>query len=260
MLLFLSDLHLGRSTPAESRAAETDALALLHTYEDAVVAAGAEGGLVLVGDVFDQFIEYRHLVPKGFVRLQGLLADWTDRGIAVSYLVGNRDPWHLDYFERELGVRVTDTLQLEAYGHRLYAAHGDGLVPSERMYNTIKPILRHRWAYGLYRMLTPGDSGYALARRVARRGHGRPETPIVGALRRAADTRLQTTDTDLVVFGHCHHAECIPMAGGTYLNPGYWFGDRTFGCLDAEGTSLMQWRGGTAKLITGNNPESPHVF
>lgn len=260
MLLFLSDLHLGRGTLAESRAAEADALALLRAHEAEIEPAGADGGLVLVGDVFDQYIEYRHLVPKGFVRFQGLLAEWTDRGIPVTYLVGNRDPWHLDYFETELGVRVLDTLETEAHGHRLYAAHGDGLVPGERVYNTIKPILRHPWAYRLYRSLTPGDSGYALARHVARRGDGAPDDEIVEALSAAARSRLRTTDADLVVFGHNHHADCISTPDGTYLNPGYWHGDRTFGRLDADGPALLKWNGDAAERVVGNNPGSAHVF
>ncbi|MEO0858505.1 MAG: metallophosphoesterase, partial [Bacteroidota bacterium] len=110
MILFLSDLHLGRGTPAESRAAERDVCALLDAHASALDA------LVLVGDVFDAYMEYRHLVPKGFVRLQGRLAALVDAGVPVTYVVGNRDPWHLDHFAREVGVRlvrdhVVETMQ-----------------------------------------------------------------------------------------------------------------------------------------------------
>ena len=247
MLLFLSDLHLGRGSAAESAASERDAIALLRAHEDAVCGAGAEGGLYLVGDVFDQYIEYRHLVPKGFVRFQGLLAEWTDAGIPVTYLVGNRDPWHLDYFERELGVRVLDSLTTEAWGHTLYIAHGDGLVPDERVYNLIKPLLRHAWSYRLYRTLTPGDSGYGLARHIARRGDGTPEQPVIDALRASAVQTLRTSPADLVVFGHSHHPECTEFEEGTYLNPGYWHAGRTFARLDADGPHLLRWTGETAE-------------
>ncbi|NNF58937.1 MAG: UDP-2,3-diacylglucosamine diphosphatase, partial [Rhodothermaceae bacterium] len=95
MYLFLSDLHLGRGTDAESRAVERDAIAVLHAHEPAVRegAARENGGLFLVGDVFNQFMEYGSLIPKGFVRLQAVLAAWTDSRLPVTYLVGNRDPW-----------------------------------------------------------------------------------------------------------------------------------------------------------------------
>ena len=243
LYLFLSDLHLGRGTAAESRAAERDALALLRAYEPAVRAAGTDGGLYLVGDVFDQFIEYRRLVPKGFARLQGLLAEWTDDGIAVTYVVGNRDPWHLDYFEHELGVRVVaGSVERRLAGRDAHVAHGDGLVPSEQTYNFLKPLLRHPLPYRLYRNLFPGDWGYRLARHIARLGSGAPETPTVEGLRAAARQRL-AGPADLVVFGHGHRAELSALPGGTYLNPGYWFADRTFAHLDDDGPALLRWDG-----------------
>ncbi|MEP0545420.1 MAG: UDP-2,3-diacylglucosamine diphosphatase [Rhodothermales bacterium] len=249
MYLFLSDLHLGRGTAAESRAAERDALALLRAHESDVRPAGGDGGLFLVGDVFDQFIEYRRLVPKGFVRLQGLLAEWTDAGVPVTYVVGNRDPWHLDYFERELGVRVVpDGVAARLAGRETYIAHGDGLVPTEQAYNRLKPLLRHPVPYRLYRNLFPGDWGYRLARHIARRGSGAPDAPTVDALRDAARRRL-TGPTDLVVFGHGHRAERIDGPGGTYLNPGYWFADRTFARLDAAGPALLRWTAGEARPL-----------
>lgn len=251
MILFLSDLHLGRGTADASRAAERDALDLLRAHEPEVRAAGAEGGLYLVGDVFDQFIEYRRLVPKGFARLQGLLAAWTDAGIPVTYVVGNRDPWHLDYFERELGVRVVpDAVTARLAGRDTYIAHGDGLDPSERVYNLLKPLLRHPLAYRLYRNLLPGDSGYRLARRIARQGNGTPDAPTVSALRRAARHRLASTPTDLIVFGHSHRAERSDWPEGTYLNPGYWFADRTFARLDAGGPTLLRWTGHGAQPLS----------
>lgn len=264
MILFLSDLHLGRGTAAESAEAERDAVAMLRAHEREIreaVGRGEDTGLYLVGDVFNQFIEYRHLVPKGFVRLQGLLAGWTDAGLPVTYVVGNRDPWHLGYFERELGVRVErEAVRAEMHGHTAYIAHGDGCVPEERIYNRIKPLLRHPWAYRLYRTLTPGDTGFRLARWVARRGDGAPEARVVDALRLKARRTLADTPADLVVLGHSHLAEHAAFPGGTYLNPGYWFAERTFARLDARGPALLRWTGRSAERFPGNNPTAAAVF
>jgi UDP-2,3-diacylglucosamine hydrolase len=260
LYLFLSDLHLGRGTPAASRAAERDALALLDAHEAdvrAAVADGRGGGLYLVGDVFDQFIEYRRLVPKGFARLQGRLAAWTDAGLPVTYLVGNRDPWHLDYFASELGVRlVRGAITERLAGRTVYLAHGDGLVPSERAYNLLKPILRHPLSYRLYRTLLPGDSGYRLARRIARLGDGAPDAPTVHGLRAAAHRFLTTTAADLVVFGHGHVAEHEAWPEGAYLNPGYWYEDRTFARLDADGPALLRWTGHAAEPFSPTSDET----
>ena len=99
LTLFVSDLHLGRGTRAASRSAEADFVALLDAHRDELDV----GALVLLGDVFDQFIEYKHLVPKSAVRVLAELARLAQAGCQVTYVVGNRDPWHVDYLEQDLG-------------------------------------------------------------------------------------------------------------------------------------------------------------
>jgi UDP-2,3-diacylglucosamine hydrolase len=249
--LFLSDLHLGRGDAAESAAAERDALALLTAHEAEVVGTG--GALFLVGDVFDAYMEYRHLVPKGFVRLQGLLARWTDAGVPVTYLAGNRDPWHLDYFQNELGVRVVqESIEAEVEGVRTYIAHGDALTRAEPLYARLRPLLRSPLMARLYRLSLPGDAAFALARRVGRAvsSGGAVDPAVADDLRAQAARVLAETAAALVVLGHGHRAECIPLPGGAYLNPGYWFEDRLFGRLDAGAApALYRWTAGGPTLV-----------
>jgi UDP-2,3-diacylglucosamine hydrolase len=259
MTLFVSDLHLGRGSAAERAATERDAVALLRAYEEEIADMG--GGLYLVGDVFDAYMEYRHLVPKGFARFLGLLAGWTDRGVPVTYLAGNRDPWHLDYFYRELGVRVVqEAVVEEVEGVRTYIAHGDALTDAKPLYTRLRPLLRSPLMARLYRMSLPGDAAFALARRVGRLlSSGNTVDPAVADdLRAKAGRMLAETDAALVVLGHSHRAECTPLPGGTYLNPGYWFADRTFGRLDAGGApALYRWTaGGTAEPLARASVET----
>jgi len=257
LTLFLSDLHLGRGTAEESRAAEHDAVALLRTYEEQILEE--DGALYLVGDVFEQYMEYKHLVPKGFARFQGLLAEWTDRGIPITYVVGNRDPWHLDYFERELGVRIVhETFDDASEGLLIHVAHGDGLVPHEWIYNRIRRLLRNQFVARFYRMALSGDSAFALARWVVCRFRscGLSSDAAVETLRKYAEAALSRPEIELVVLGHCHRAACIPMAGGAYLNPGYWFANRTFGYLDSSGPALFRWSGGRAEPLAISELES----
>ncbi|HEX8298876.1 MAG TPA: UDP-2,3-diacylglucosamine diphosphatase [Rubricoccaceae bacterium] len=260
MTLFLSDLHLGRGTPDATRAAERDAVAVIRAHDAGLLAGGT---LVLLGDVFDQYLEYRHLVPKGGPRLVGLLAELADRGVRVLYTVGNRDPWHGDYFEREIGVTVLHRpTRVETEGVGVYLAHGDGHVgrparpdrarpagiPSARL--LLSPLLRAPLMARLYRMGLPGDAGFGLARWVARRfgSDGAPTSAETAALAAEADRLLDRSDLDVVGFGHIHQAALHAFAGGTYLNPGYWFGDRTFARLDgATGAAeLLRWDGRAA--------------
>jgi UDP-2,3-diacylglucosamine hydrolase len=260
MTLFVSDLHLGRGTPDETRAAERDAVAMLRAHEADLVGGG--GTLVLLGDVYDTYLEYRHLVPRSAPRLVGLLADWADRGARVFYAVGNRDPWHVDYFEREVGVTVLRRgTRVEADGQGVYLAHGDAHArpgngrtagpgsPGGRP--LFQPLLRAPLMARLFRMGLPGDAGYALARWTARRfgSDGAPTAPETAALQGAAARLLERPDVDVVAFGHVHLPALVETAGGTYLNPGYWFGDRTFARLDADGPALFRWTAGCAEPL-----------
>ncbi|CAN5611635.1 UDP-2,3-diacylglucosamine diphosphatase [soil metagenome] len=259
MIIFLSDLHLGRGSSQESRDAEKDVLLLLQEH-DYVLRTQPGAALFLVGDVFDQYIEYRHLVPKGFVRFQGHLAGLADAGVPVTYVVGNRDPWHLDYFETELGIKVVrNALQAKLAERSVYIAHGDGLVPAERIYNRIKPLLRNSLIARAYRNGLPGDAAYALARVVGRRSRG-TRTGGVGtpdathALELAAGQIIRETETNAVVFGHSHTASLKRWPEGIYVNPGYWFKNRTFVTLSSDGFRLLEWRDGRAVVLTSEAP------
>ena len=239
MILFVSDMHFGRGSPAEERASEAALVACLRSYEATVER------LYLVGDVFDKYIEYRTLIPKGFVRFQALLAEWTDRRVPVTYLVGNHDPWHRDYFEQELGVRVVFDDLTETLGdHTIYLAHGDGLAPTSRAYRRLKPWLRPPVPVWLYRSLLPADTGLRLARWFNRRmGDKAVEPDIVEGLRAHARRILAETPADVAVMGHSHQAELCRWPEGVYLNTGSWYQDRTFAGLDQGGPKLLHWNG-----------------
>ena len=249
MILLLSDLHLGRGTRADALAAERDAVALLRAHEEALVGGGA---LVLAGDVFHEFIEYRHLVPKGGARLTGLLADWADRGAEVHYVTGNRDPWHLDYFASEIGVQVARRCTLEAFGRRIAVAHGDAEAEPGRRSGLGRAVARAPWAARLYRNALPGDGGFAFARWASRTfgTDGVPDPAVATALSAAAHRQLAATDADVVVFGHSHQEALETTPDGTYINPGYWFGSRTWARITADGPALLRWADGAAHPVS----------
>ncbi len=245
MILFVSDIHLGRLEPAQNREVERTLLRFLRAHE------GQISRLILLGDVFDEYIEYRRLIPKGFPRFQALLADWTESGIRVTYLVGNHDPWHLDYFRQELGVEVVEGPLLEPLpGARVYMNHGDGIDPASRVYTRLKPWLRHPAPVWLYRTLLPGDAGMAAAHWVNRRfGENEVKESTVEALRRFARSTLASGAADCVVMGHSHRPERILYPEGLYVNTGCWYESQTFGRLDENGLTLRRWDGSASAAL-----------
>ena len=242
MILFVSDLHLGRGAPRDERAEEADLVAYLEAH------ASRAHALCLVGDVFDQFIEYSRLVPKGFVRFQAVLAAWTDSGVPVTYVVGNHDPWHRDYFAVELGVRlIRGRLMEDMAGHHVYVNHGSGLRGVPRL---MQGLLRHPVTVWVYRNIVPGDAGVALAAWISRRR--RPSSPASRSILEArshAREVLGQSEATVAIMGHTHHAELCPFPEGVYLNVGSWRRDRTFGALTSGRVQLQHWNGRQAIIV-----------
>lgn len=239
VVLFFSDMHFGRGTPADERAKESALIECLEAQADEV------DHLYLVGDVFDGYIEYDRLVPKGFVRFQALLARWTDRGCPVTYLLGNHDPWHQDYFARELGVRlVPEHTTVTHEDRRLHLAHGDAHASTHRLFSWVRPLLRHPFTIRLYRSVLPADLGLGLAQAVSRVLHDEATDPsVVDALRTHARVRLREGGEDVVVMGHSHEPALHAWSEGVYVNIGNWYEQRTFARLEDGQMSLARWNG-----------------
>lgn len=212
---FLSDLHLGAAYFADPRAAEARAVRFLDSIK------GDAEAVYLVGDVLDYWYEYRHVVPRGFVRFFGKIAELTDAGIPVTWLIGNHDIWIFDYLPSELGVEVVDgpivrTLQ----GKRLYIAHGDGTGRVPRGFRFIRAMFRNRVCQRLFaavhpRWTVPLGFGWSSQNRGS---HPVPE-PYRGAGREplmlfAAGHAAAHPDIDYYIFGHRHLLVEEPLSGG----------------------------------------------
>lgn len=153
-----SDMHFGASIREHSLPREKHFVAWLNSIQDHCQE------LILLGDVFDFWFEYKHVIPKGYVRLLGKLADLADSGIPVSIFTGNHDLWLKDYFPTELGIAVhTKPAFREWYGQTYYLAHGDGLGPGDHLYKAAKRVFTNRLAQWCFRWMHP-DVGIGLAR------------------------------------------------------------------------------------------------
>ncbi|MFT5142333.1 MAG: UDP-2,3-diacylglucosamine hydrolase [Rhodothermales bacterium] len=241
MVLFVSDLHYDHRPPPKDPLisagdhAERELIACLNYYRPELTH------VVLLGDLFDAWIEYRDLVPKGLTRLFGLLAHWADQGLRVTVVTGNHDPWHRDYLERHLGFRVlrhsaVETLEgrLTAFGHGDQEEHG-GMTAWQR-------FIRSRFVHTLYAESFPGGFGLWLARMWSRGARSsRLDPELVAALRTHAHGLLKAGTADTVVFAHCHLPQHDEVTGGSYVNTGSWALHRSFATLDAGGIRLRTW-------------------
>ncbi|NND73081.1 MAG: UDP-2,3-diacylglucosamine diphosphatase [Rhodothermales bacterium] len=243
MILILSDLHFGKSSVEDERAKEADVVSLIRLLRPKIKQ------LCLLGDVFDHFVEYEHSIPKGFSRFLGTLAELADDGIEITYYLGNHDPWHIDYFGTEFNATIVEDARIEHIGDQsIFMTHGDGKARSSGMYSILKPILRHPLPTTLYRYLLPGDTGIRLARWSSRRFSAKETNMETVSLMRQYAIKKLGNGADIVVMGHCHHAELTTFPDGLYLNTGSWHDDRTFATIN-DSVSLCTWDGSSVTNI-----------
>lgn len=147
---FLSDMHLGAAYFEDSRLREKRVVDFL----DSIATDASE--IYLLGDVLDYWYEYRYVVPRGFVRFFGKLAELSDSGIKITWIIGNHDIWIFDYIPTELGVEVVDgVLDRDVLGSRMVMAHGDGLWKRSKKFNILRSIFRNKFCQHLYAAIHP---------------------------------------------------------------------------------------------------------
>jgi len=150
MIYFVSDAHLGSLLEKDPRSHELKLVRWLDMVKkDAEI-------IYLLGDIFDFWYEYKTVVPKGFVRLLGKLAEMTDAGIEIHFFIGNHDIWTFDYLEKEIGLKVHyEPLIVEHNSKRFFLAHGDGLLTTDKKFNFLRSMFHSQFTQKLFGLIPP---------------------------------------------------------------------------------------------------------
>ncbi len=248
-IYFVSDFHLGIPDHASSLEREKLLVRWLETVRHDAV------GIFLMGDVFDFWFEYKTVVPKGFVRLLGKLAEIVDAGIPVHLFRGNHDLWAFDYLEKETGITIyRKPVIREMMGKTFYLAHGDGLGPGDRNYKFLKAVFEFKPNQFLFRWLHP-DVGAWMGNYFSKRSRlakmsnvgeeegsfeKEKELLYLYALKMAG----QFPDVDYFVFGHRHMpviTEINPKTGLVIL--GDWISHFSYGVFSNGEFRLEHFKG-----------------
>jgi UDP-2,3-diacylglucosamine hydrolase len=239
-IYFMSDSHLGIPDWKSSLIREK----MLVRWLDMVAKDASE--IYLLGDIFDFWFEYQTVVPKGFVRLLGKLAEISDSGIAVHYFTGNHDMWAFDYFESELGLHVhRHPIEVQSQGKLLYIAHGDGLGPGDIGYKIMKRIFSSKISQKLFSYIHPGiGTGLALFfSKRSRLANGDRDSYFRGedkeSLIAFSKEILKLKNIDYFIFGHRHYPILMEISPGVvFVNTGDWITHFSYAVLDHGVLSL----------------------
>lgn len=239
-IYFLSDFHLGAPDRAQSLVREKKLVAFLEQIRHDAQE------IFIVGDMFDFWYEYREVVPKGYVRLLGKLAELTDSGIPIHFFLGNHDMWMSGYFEQELNIPVyAEPKVFERNGKTFYIGHGDGLGPGDHGYKFIKKVFRNPVCQWLFGQLHP-TWGIGLANYFSRKSRaktGNADEHFMGEDKEwlivYSREVLAQQHYDYFVFGHRHYPIDLPLnSQSRYINLGDWITNFTYAYFDGEDMHL----------------------
>lgn len=239
-IYFASDFHLGIPDKATSLEREKRICRWMSRIsKDAAM-------VYLVGDIFDTWFEYKNVIPKGFSRFFGKIAELSDAGIPIEVFTGNHDLWMRGYFEEEFNIPVHHyPVEREYNGKKFFIAHGDGLGPGDHGYKMLKKILRSQVSQWLYRRIHP-DTGVGVAGWFSRLGpkHQIEEAPFLGPekewLVQFCLEKLNETHFDYFIFGHRHIAIEYPLPHNSlYVNLGDWIRYNSYAVFDGSGLELQ---------------------
>lgn len=243
-IYFASDQHFGAPTAEQSFPREQKFVRWLDQVKSDADA------IFLLGDLFDFWFEYKTVVPKGFVRVLGKLAEIRDSGIPIYFFVGNHDLWMADYFEKELNIPTYRDNKEFTFGTKTFLiGHGDGKGPGDKGYKRMKKVFNAPFSKWLYRWLHP-DVGMKLAQYLSVKNKlisGNEDVVYLGEEKEwlvlYAKKKLETKHYDYFIFGHRHLPMIVEVGeNAKYVNLGDWIGYFTYGVFDGENFELKEFK------------------
>lgn len=243
-IYFVSDVHLGAPALNNNRERELLFTRWLDEIKDDI------SELYLMGDIFDFWYEYKKVVPRGFTRVLGRIADFSDRGIPVHFFTGNHDLWVFNYLTEETGAMVHHKeIIKEIRGKKFFLAHGDGLDKSDTGYLLLKRLFTNKTLQWLFSRLHP-NFAFWLAHKwsaSSRLSKSDIEADFMvnqdGMYKFAADF-LTSTPLDYFVMGHRHQLALAKMnEKTTFVLLGEWIGTFSYGVFDGEKFELKKYKG-----------------
>jgi len=220
-IYFASDFHLGSPNDKESIIRERK----ICRWLDNIKKEAKE--IYLVGDIFDFWFEYKTVIPKGFERLKGKLANLTDSGVKIHFFPGNHDLWTFGYLEKELGFVVhKKPLITNLNGQLFYITHGDGLGDTNVKYKILKRIFTSRICQFLFGLIHPSIGikiAYLWSKASRKKGGQINKEKLKEGLLNHSKKILNSHDINYFIYGHIHEPIELQLNAKTkYINLGDW--------------------------------------
>ncbi|HUV01794.1 MAG TPA: UDP-2,3-diacylglucosamine diphosphatase [Bacteroidales bacterium] len=216
-IYFASDFHLGLKSGSHPLEREKTVVRWLNDI------APVAREIYLLGDVFDFWWEYKLVVPRGFTRFLGTIANITDSGIPVHFFTGNHDMWIGNYLSEECGLILhTGPYSTTIDNKKFHLAHGEGLGTKDPGYKILLSIFRNKPLRIMYSSLHPSIGVWIghkwslnsrLGKGISREFLGEENEPLI----LYAKSILENQIIDYFIFGHRHIAMSYNLQQGAEI-------------------------------------------
>ena len=225
-IYFASDFHLGAPNIEDSHKRERK---IVNWLDEVKVDAYK---IYLIGDIFDFWFEYKKVIPKGFTRILGKLAELCDEGIKIYLFTGNHDMWVKNYFTKEIGINtIHENSIINEQGMKLFIAHGDGLGNGDYFYKFLKIIFKSKFCVWLFSRLHPNFS-FAIAHMWSKKSRDNNSLNNNDILIQFCKNQQKINPVDYYILGHNHNPEKIKLDSKcTYINTGDWLSHFSYAIL-----------------------------
>jgi UDP-2,3-diacylglucosamine hydrolase len=237
-VVVVGDAHLGYAGSGDEEA--------FQEFLEAVPSLGTR--LLVTGDLFDFWFEYRSVIPRRPFRTLARLAALKDRGVAIEVFGGNHDRWGGDFWEKDLGIPFhREGVDLALAGRKAWVHHGDGLVEQKLGGKIIHRVTRNPLTIMVFSLLHP-TAGFWLADRLS--GALSEGTKTGAVLDAAAEAQQRFArsvlagrpELQLVLLAHTHRQRLVEMEPGRfYLNAGQWVRDRQYAIITPQEIRTLTW-------------------
>ena len=239
-IYFISDIHLMLNrTKQEAKREE-----ILFSFFDHVRNSG--GTLIINGDLFDFYFEYKDVIPKVYAPLYYQILKLRESGVKVHYILGNHDYWVMGFINDVLFDKVyDDDVKLKIGKKTFYITHGDGFLSWDKSYRALKKFIRSRLFIWFYRSLHP-RIGYSFANWVSKKGehyvHTKEYNKKILDEMKVQSKPFLDDGCDYFISGHYHQAKELDMKNGKLLILGDWLSFFSYGKFDGQDLKLHFWK------------------
>ena len=237
-IYFISDIHVGAGTEDNEKSKINKLFSFLEYINN------PQNKLYIVGDLFDFWFEYKHVIPKQNYQVFFQFSKLIENGVEINFIPGNHDYWTLNFFQDQIGFKVhPDIVEVELQSKKFFLYHGDGISQKDNGYRLLKRVFRNPINISLYRWLHP-DLGVPLARLTSHTSRQHTANKIINDEKDYLDFAVDKFKKgfDFVVIGHSHVPSLENIEGKYLLNLGDWMYHFSYGILSNSKLSLKYWK------------------